>query len=46
MMAAIMWFGAIMYVHLLLKPSYASQGLPKGELRLGLISMNVVFITD
>lgn len=44
-MAAIMWFGTIMYVHLLLKPSYASQGLPKGELRLGLISMNVVLIT-
>ena len=29
MMGAIMWFGAIMYVHLLLKPSYASQGFPR-----------------
>ncbi len=45
MIAAIMWFGTIMYVHLLLKPAYASKGLPKGELRLGWISMLVVLIT-
>ena len=45
MMAAIMWFGTIMYVHILLKPAYASQGLPRGELRVGVISMNIVFVT-
>ena len=45
MMAAIMWFGTILYVHLLLKPAYASKGLPKGELRLGFISMFVVLVT-
>jgi predicted heme/steroid binding protein/uncharacterized membrane protein len=45
MMAAIMWFGTILYVHLLLKPAYASKGLPKGELRLGWISMLVLLIT-
>ena len=45
MMAAIMWFGTILYVHLLLKPAYASQGLPKGELRLGMVSMIVVLVT-
>jgi len=45
MMAAIMWFGTILYVHLLLKPAYASKGLPKGELRLGFISMFVVLAT-
>jgi predicted heme/steroid binding protein/uncharacterized membrane protein len=45
MLAAIMWFGTIMYVHLLLKPAYASKGLPKGELRLGWISMLVLLIT-
>ncbi len=45
MLAAIMWFGTIMYVHLLLKPAYASKGLPKGELRLGWISMIVLLIT-
>jgi predicted heme/steroid binding protein/uncharacterized membrane protein len=45
LMAAIMWFGTIMYVHILLKPAYASKGLPKGELRLGWISMLVLLIT-
>ncbi len=45
LMAAIMWFGTIMYVHLLLKPAYASQGLPRGELRVGWISMIIVLIT-
>lgn len=45
MVAAIMWFGTIMYVHLLLKPAYASKGLPKGELRLGWISMLVLLVT-
>ena len=45
MLAAIMWFGTILYVHLLLKPAYASKGLPKGELRLGFLSMFVVLAT-
>lgn len=45
LMAAIAWFGAIMYVHVLLKPAYASKGLPKGELRLGWISMIVILVT-
>ncbi len=45
MMAAIMWFGTILYVHLLLKPAYASKGLPRGELRLGWMSMIVLLIT-
>ncbi len=45
MIAAFLWFGTIMYVHILLKPAYASQGLPKGELRVGWISMIVILIT-
>jgi predicted heme/steroid binding protein/uncharacterized membrane protein len=45
MLSAIIWFGTIMYVHVLLKPAYASKGLPKGELRLGWISMIVILIT-
>lgn len=45
MLAAIVWFGTIMYVHILLKPAYASKGLPKGELRLGWLSMIVILIT-
>ncbi len=45
MLTAIIWFGTIMYVHLLLKPAYASKGLPKGELRLGWLSMAVIAVT-
>lgn len=39
------WFGTILYVHLILKPSYASTGLPRGEVRLGLVSMLVMGVT-
>jgi predicted heme/steroid binding protein/uncharacterized membrane protein len=45
LVAAIVWFGTIMYVHILLKPAYASKGLPKGELRLGWLSMISLLIT-
>jgi predicted heme/steroid binding protein/uncharacterized membrane protein len=41
----IFWFGTILYVHLILKPAYAAHGLPKGELKLGLISMAIMGIT-
>jgi len=39
------WFGTILYVHLILKPGYASHGLPRGEVKLGLLSMVVMGIT-
>jgi len=39
------WFGTILYVHLILKPGYASRGLPRGEVKLGLLSMVVMGIT-
>ncbi|MGK2907947.1 MAG: CopD family protein [Desulfuromonadales bacterium] len=39
------WFGTILYVHLILKPAYASQGLPRGEVKLGLVSIVVMAIT-
>ena len=42
---AFMWFGTILYVHLVLKPAYASQGLPRGEVKVGLVSMAVMAIT-
>jgi predicted heme/steroid binding protein len=45
MLAAIVWFGTIIYVHVLLKPAYASKGLPKGELRLGWLSMATLLVT-
>jgi predicted heme/steroid binding protein len=43
--AAFLWFGTILYVHLMLRPGYASRGLPKGEVALGLISMGIVGIS-
>lgn len=39
------WFGTILYVHLILKPSYASQGLPRSEVKLGLVSIIIMGIT-
>lgn len=39
------WFGTILHVHLILKPAYASGGLPRGEVKLGLISMVVMGLT-
>jgi uncharacterized membrane protein YeiH len=42
---AIFWFGTILYVHLILKPVYAAGGLPRGELRVGIISMVVMGIS-
>lgn len=39
------WFGTILHVHLILKPTYASGGLPRGEVKLGLISMVVMGMT-
>lgn len=45
LLTAIAWFGAILYVHILLKPSYASRGLPRGELLLGWVSIMVIAVT-
>lgn len=42
---AIAWFGTILYVHILLKPAYASKGLPKGELLLGWLSIIILAVT-
>jgi predicted heme/steroid binding protein len=45
LLTAILWFGTILYVHLVLKPAYASQGLPRGEVRVGLLSMVIMALT-
>jgi predicted heme/steroid binding protein len=45
MITAFMWFGTILYVHLVLKPAYASKGLPRGEVRVGFVSMGLMAIT-
>lgn len=44
-MTAIIWFGAILYVHIILKPAYAAQGLPRGELMLGWGSIIIMAVT-
>ena len=45
LVTAVFWFGTIFYVHLVLKPAYASQGLPRGEVRVGLVSMTVMALS-
>lgn len=45
MLTAVMWFGTILYVHLLLKPSYAAHGLPRGELLVGWGSIILIAVT-
>jgi predicted heme/steroid binding protein/uncharacterized membrane protein len=45
LLTAIVWFGTIFYVHILLKPAYAARGLPRGELLLGWISIAIMTIT-
>lgn len=45
MFTAIFWFGTILYVHLVLKPAYASGGLPPNEVRVGLVSIVVMAVT-
>ncbi len=44
-MTGIVWFGTILYVHLILKPAYAARGLPKAELILGWVSIIIMAIT-
>jgi len=44
-MTAIIWFGAILYVHIFLKPAYAARGLPKGELMVGWASIIIMAVT-
>jgi predicted heme/steroid binding protein len=45
LITAFFWFGTILYVHLILKPTYASGGLPRGEMLVGLCSMAVMGVT-
>jgi len=42
---AVFWFGTILYVHIVLKPKYASKGLPPSEMKVGIISMLVMAVT-
>lgn len=40
-----LWFGTILYVHIVLKPAYAARGLPRGELLIGWSSIIIMAIT-
>lgn len=40
--AGFMWFGTILYVHIVLRPAYADKGLPKIEVAIGMVSMLIV----
>jgi len=42
---AVFWFGTILYVHIVLKPKYASKGLPPAEMKVGIVSMLVMAVT-
>lgn len=42
---AIIWFGTILYVHIVLKPAYAAGGLPRGELMIGWGSIIIMAAT-
>lgn len=45
MVFAVLWFGTILYVHIVLKPAYAESGLPRGEKFVGVLSFWVVGLT-
>lgn len=42
---AVVWFGAIFYVHIVLRPKYALGGLPKAELKLAWACMAILGAT-
>jgi predicted heme/steroid binding protein/uncharacterized membrane protein len=44
-LTAFLWFGTILYVHLILKPAYAARGLPRSEVKIGLASMAIMAVT-
>jgi len=41
----VLWFGTILYVHIVLKPAYAAGGLPRGEKRVGVLSFFMMGLT-
>ena len=45
LLTSIFWFGTILYVHFVLKPTYAAGGLPKVEVRIGLTGIVVMATT-
>jgi hydroxylamine dehydrogenase len=42
---AVLWFGTILYIHLLVKPQQLTTGIPKAERKLGWISIGIMAVT-
>ncbi|MBD3348850.1 MAG: hypothetical protein GF400_06600, partial [Candidatus Eisenbacteria bacterium] len=42
---AVVWFGAIIYIHMFVKARRLTKGLPRGEVRLGWASIAVMAVT-
>lgn len=42
---AVVWFGTIFYVHLVLRPRYAVGGLPRTEMRIAWVSVLLLAVT-
>ena len=42
---AVVWFGAIVYIHLFVRARRLTKGLPRGEVRLGWVSIGVMSVT-
>lgn len=45
LVAAIVWFGTIFYVHIVLRPRYAAGGLPKGEMKIAWMAIAALGLT-
>lgn len=45
LITAVLWFGTILYIHLLLKPQQLTTGIPKAERKLGWISIVTMAVT-
>jgi len=43
--SAVIWFGTIFYVHIVLRPRYALGGLPRSELRLAWVCIPLLAVT-
>jgi predicted heme/steroid binding protein len=45
LVTAVLWFGTILYIHLLIKPQQLTTGIPKAERKLGWTSIGVMAVT-
>jgi len=45
LVGGVVWFGAIIYIHLFVKPRSLVKGLPRGEVKLGWFSIALMAVT-